>query len=228
MALEYYELQMRQSGNLAAAEFARVTREQYGDIALPNNSHVEKTPVEFKTFSDESRKALEDRGFVIYGLQGESIISLRDSGRKFQSDWHRSYHEFEARTSKLSQVAINPNPDKFFIHGSNNKRLNTQEEMIAKFSKELTSGSNRVNGVRAIMGGAADYVELTFRHFDTTQSDLFGPDYNYKYTRTDTPTNGSNVAIVGHFSVDYGLRLDVWLRDRGNANVLAVPLVVPA
>ena len=226
MALEYYELQMRESGNIAAAEYARVTREQFGDISLPsNNGHLEVPLVEVVKFSDGARTALEKRKYVIHTLTGQSMKSLRDSGRKFWTNWHRQYPDFEALTSMHSEVAINP--DKLFIDNSDNKTLEQQEKMIRKFSESLAKGRNRIPGVEAVMGGAPDYVELAFRHLDVTGDYLFGEKYGYNYTRTKTYLE-AYVAHVGSFFPAGGLHVFGWGPDDGDDDVFAAPLVVPA
>ncbi len=226
MALEYYELQMRQAGNIAAAEYARVTREQYGDVALPsNNGHVEIPTVSVIRFSDEAKATLEKQKFVIYELTGQSIKSLRDSGRKFWTDWHKQYPDFESLTSMHSEVAIHPK--QLFIDNSHNKTLAEQEEMIKKFSADLAKGRNRIPNVEAIMGEASDYVELAFQHLDTTGDYLFGEKYGYNYARTKTRV-GAGVAGVGRFYPTYGLYVGYWHHDVGGDDVFAAPLVVPA
>lgn len=172
------------------------------DIAFPSfAAPVEKqvvktpeTPVEIKRFSQEQREALEKQGFVIYGLTGQSIKTLRDNGHKFWSDWHKSLPDFEALGSMHSEVAINPS--KPFLPKSNNKTLAQQEDMVGKFSEEL---GKKVKGVKAIIGQAPDYVELVFAHLDSTKEYLFGAKDNYDYARTKTPTGGSHVAYVGSF-----------------------------
>ncbi len=225
MALEYYELNI---GDPKAAQLARDLREAHGDVPLPIQNGSSPKPAEIKRFSDEAVEALLKRDFVIHDLNGESIASLRGAGRRFWSTWHRDYPEFEAKTSRLTQVAINPDPERFFLPESNRKTLKQQEEMIAKFSKELASGKNRIKGVVAIMGEMPDYVELAFRHLDATQKYLFGPDYDYNYARTKTLSVGSDVANVGYFDPDHGLSIGYWHRGKGYDNVWAVPLVVPA
>ena len=183
----------------------------------------ERVPAEIKRFSAEQREALGKQGFVIYGLTGQSIKSLRDSGHKFRSDWHKSLPDFEALGSMHSEVAINPNRP--FLPKSYNKTFTEQEDMIDKFSEEL---EKRVKGVKAIIGQASDYVELTFAHLDSTKEYLFGTKDNYDYARTKTPTSGSFVARVGNFDVDNGLYVSRWLADDGIDSVHAAPLVVPA
>lgn len=57
-------------------------------VVTPAETPVAKTPeapVEIKRFSQEAKEALEKQGFVIYGLTGQSIKTLRDAGRNFWS-----------------------------------------------------------------------------------------------------------------------------------------------
>lgn len=194
-------------------------------VAAPVEKPVVKTPeaqVEIKRFSQEAREALENQGFVIYGLTGQSIKTLRDSGHKFWSTRHKELPDFEALDSMHSEVAINPN--KLFLPGSNNKTLAQQEKMVEEFLQELRK---KVPGVKAIIGQALDYIELAFAYLDATNEYLFGAKDNYGYARTKTPTSGSYVAYVGRFVVSGGLYVNDWGRDHGYDDVHAAPLVVP-
>ena len=208
-----------QEGDKKAAAFARILREQFGDVPLP----TVEVRGETKRFSPEVRKALEKEGYLIYTLTGQSIKSLREAGRKFSSTWHKGYPDFEALTSRLSEVAIDPN--KLFLPDSNNKTLVEQEKMVEEFSQKL---SKKVEGVEAIIGEAPDYVELAFVHLDATGEYLFGKKYNFDYARTKTQAGGPCVVRVGYFRPDYGLYVSFWDRVHGYGNVWAASLVVPA
>jgi hypothetical protein len=221
MVMERWESVQRQKGNIAGAEMAKVLRNQFGDVPFPSVVTPEKQ-LEIKRFSKEQKEALEKQGFVIYGLTGQSIKTLRDSGHKFWSTWHKELPDFEALGSMHSEVAINPN--KPFLPKSNNKTLAQQEDMIGKFSEEL---GKKVLGVKAIIGQAPDYVELAFAHLDSTKEYLFGAKNNYDYARTKTPTSSSDVAGVGSFYAVGGLAVCSWIRDRSFDIVHAAPLVVP-
>lgn len=193
------------------------------DIVLPQVAvATETTPIEVRRFSQEAKEALRNQGYAVYELTGQSIASVRDSGRKFWSTWHRDYPDFEALTSMHSEVAINP--AKLFLPKSNNKTLGQQEELIARFSKDL---GTIAQGVEAIMGEAPDYVDLAFARLNDTGEYLFGEKDGYNYARTKTPTVDSNVASVGDFHPANGLSVGRWFRGSGHGRVFAVPLVVP-
>ena len=179
---------------------------------------------EIKRFTPEARQLLEERGFVIHELTGQSIKTLRDSGKSFWSTWHENNPKLEAMPSRSSEVAINP--AQLLLPDSNRKTLEEQEQMVREFSKELTEETT-IKDIEAVIGEMPDYIDLAFAHFDATGVRLFGEDYGYNYARTKTPTVGSVVAFVGVFRVDDGLYVDGWSRDDGRAYVFASPLVVP-
>lgn len=185
-----------------------------------------ETNIRIKRFSPEQKKALEKQGFIIHELTGQqSIKSLRGSGRKFRTTWHKGLPGFEALTSIRSEVAINPNL--LFLPNSNRKNLKDQEKMVEEFSKKL---GRQISGIKAIIGDVADYVELAFQHLAATkgQEYLFGKKYEYGCARTKTNTSGSNVADVGNFSAVDGLGVNRWPADNGSADLWVSPLVVPA
>lgn len=190
----------------------------FQDVALPQTPK-ETAPIEVKRFTDEAREALQKEGYRIYQLTGESIRTLRQGGRKFWSTWHQDgqYEAFETQGSMHSEVAVRP--DALFIPKSNNKTLKKQEDAIARFSGDL---AKKVKGVEAIMGEAPDYVELAFAHLDATGNRLFGEKYGYNYARTKTLTAGSDVAGVGGFPADDGLRVNA-----SGLVTMAVPLCSP-
>ena len=227
MSMEHWRLGQLAKGNSAAGKIAEGLIEQFVDISLPSVEvrplPVTEAPVEIKRFSAEQREALEKQGFVIYGLSGQSIKTLRDSGHKFWSTWHNSLPDFEALGSMHSEVAINPN--KPFLPESSNKILTQQEAMVEKFSQAL---EKKIPGVKAIIGQATDYAEFAFKHLDLTGNYLFGSKDNYNYARTKTPVGRSSVAIVGSFLADGGLGVNGWGADDGGDSVCAAPLVVPA
>lgn len=211
------------SGDRERAEILKAMMKGRGqDVSWPYSERH----LEIKRFSGEAHQELEKRGFMVYELTGqESIKSLREQGFPFWTTWHKDYQDypdFEAQTARASEVAINPDPRKVFIPGSNGKTLDQQLRMVSDFSRKLG-----VNGAIAEIGGVGDYVGVVAKHLNATGVRLFGEKYDYDYARTVTPTVGSSVAIVGCFSADRGLRVSHFGRGYGGYNVWAAPLVVP-
>lgn len=199
-------------------EMAELLLRKHGDVRLTT-----ERPSEVKRFSGEARQELEKRGFAVYELTGqESIKNLREQGFPFWTTWHKSYPDFEAQTARASEVAINPDPKKVYIPGSNRTTLDQKLRMVSDFSRKLG-----IKGAIAEMGGVGDYVGVVEKHLNATGVRLFGEKYNYNYAQTVTPTVGSGVAVVGYFSADDGLGVRSYGRDNGYSLVWAAPLVVP-
>lgn len=200
-----------------------IERGMYGDVPLSSN---ERQGV-IKSFSKEEEEALKREGLkAIYTLTGETIQTQKDAGRKFWYIAPSDGGRLLVLRSRFSQVAIDPRPDKFFLPKSNNISLDNQLEMIAEYSRKLQKRLG-IQTIEAIMGEAPDYTQLAFAHLDATSERLFGEKYDYNFTRTKTPTVGSDVALVGDFNADYGLIVSGWHRGRGDDDVFASPLVVP-
>jgi len=174
-----------------------------------------------RLFPDEAREQLAKKRYIIYSLTGQSIKTLKITGRQFDTTWHQAYPDFEARQSRLGEVAINP--EQLFLAGSNNKTLSEQLRLVALLSQHL---SRKVPGVEATIAGAPDYVELAFAHLDETGNRLFGKDYNYNYARTVTPFD-SGFACVGHLDADNRLNV-AWHPENGSSRVWVAPLLIPA
>jgi len=228
MAFQHLERNLKRSGDTDLAKIAIGLRDAWRqrhlgqkDIPLPTvaRTAVETEAPEIQRFSTEAREALEARGFVVYELTGQSIKSLRDQRHPFWSTWHKDYPQFEALPSRKSEVAIDPS--KLFIPRSNNKTLAEQLEAVRKFSDGLN-----IPGVEAVLGEAADYTELAFTHLDKTGKRLFGSDYGFNYTRTQTRVEGL-VASVGDLYADHGLDVDHWYPSNRHGDLFAAPLVVP-
>jgi hypothetical protein len=191
---------------------------------VPNPDNREgQLPAEILRFTQEAREALERKGYVIYGLKGESIQSLKEAGRPICQTWenrvppnlskvykHRlSYPEFDEMPSMRSEVGINPTE----LYLSTNKReaLKEQEARVKEFSRKL---SRIIPGTAAIIGQAPDYIELGFQHLDATGQLLFGEDFNDTFATTKTSVgtydNDEYVAVVGNYGGPKTLAVQAW------------------
>lgn len=182
---------------------------QCRDVSLS----IERPLSQMLKFTPEACGGLERLGCKIYSLTGQSIRTLRDAGKTIRKV-RKDYLQLEEMTSRLTEVAINPN--QLFLPGSNGKTLAEQERMMAKFSSGL-----QINGVEAVIGEMPDYVELIFQHLDETESHLFDKDY-HGHARTKT----KNVA-VGYFHIGRGQYIPGWGHVKNDDNVFVIPLIVP-
>lgn len=228
MAIQRLENELRATGNPADLELAdrvaAILKDRGKDLPQPTK---EGQP-EIKRFTSEAREALEKQGYIVYSLTEKSIKTIIELGRPIRSSWHKDYPDFEAHGSMRSEVAINPKA--LFLPESYDKTLPQQEAMVAEFSQVL---EKKVPSVKALIGDAADYVELVFLHLDATRRSqskavyLFGERNYYNETITKTPVGDSSVARVGSFTTNEGLRIGYLDTGDGHPLVSAAPLIIP-
>lgn len=185
-----------------------------------------KGVVEIKPFSKEALEFLKKKHFLYYPLNRHSLKDQELVSRPF---WYivDAGENFLNLPSMQSEAAF-PSRDEFLLPKSNKLTLSQQQEMIDEYSYKLQRefGSEEL---KAVMGDAPDYCLLAFLHLDATKDYLFGEKDNYNFTRTKTPTSGTNVANVGSpKSPHYGLIVNHWDAGLGNDFLYAAPLVVPA
>lgn len=230
--MQYLERELRATGNTLDGKLADIManmRKARGkDIPLPKDPRVaipkEERPTEAKRFSDEAQEALNEKGYVIYALTGQSINSLRESGCKFSSDRHKDYQYFEASTSRRSEVAI-LYPGQPYIFESRNEDLSRQETFIAHYGEYGIE--TEINGIKAIMGNAPDYIELALTHLKATGERLFGEKYGSAFVRTKSKIKRNDYVVVGNFDKDKGLEIGHLNAKSKSLNVFAVPLIIP-
>lgn len=171
-------------------------------------------------FTPEARRQLKKAGYHTYCLTGQSISVLRKEGRPLSTVWYKNDPEVEMDVSRRLEVAINPN--KLLLTKSNRNTPLTQDRMVEEFSKEL---AKNIGQVGAVIGGVADYADLSFLHLDETGERLFGERHHFSYVRTVTQTKDSSFIFIGNFSIHDGLDIDHW--GRGVGDLWIAPLVVP-
>src|SRR5258708_9820489 len=87
-------------------------------------------------FSSKARAILKKQGYLIDSLSGKTIKDLKAAGKLFWPYPDTTGWEVDGLPSKLSEVAFNPHPKKFFLPSSNNKTFSEQESMLAQYSVE--------------------------------------------------------------------------------------------
>lgn len=184
-------------------------------------------------FSKEARQALLEDGATIYGLTGETIRAQQEAGRPF---WYVPQVEsLLTLPSRRMEIAIYADPKRFFVPESFDKTKSQQEALVVREAQALRERLG-ISGITMILPEAPEATEAIFRHFDQTEGvRLLGEDYKdpkngwWRYIRTNTPTNsaGSEVADVGCFLADYGLRIGDWDAGDRYGCVGAARWVVP-
>lgn len=182
-------------------------RELYGP--LPEHIIVVESQ-----FTRVERKRLKDDGAYPHLLVGETIGLQREGGRRFWSTWHKG-QPIEALASRVMEVAIYPEPERFFVPGTFNKPAAEREALVKQDGEDLRNRL-KLPGIDEVVPQAPEATEVLFKHLDKTGIYLLGEDYRdtetsyYLYMGTKTPTNkeGSNFALVGRFVVGDGPRVD--------------------
>lgn len=227
---------LRVAAKLARREGAP---EHFSDGSKSQETTVTEQLVLRERFTDEEKEALRNDGAVIYLLHGETILSQKESQRaKGKPSFGYVVDAGErllALPSRKIEVAIYPDPEKFFVPGSFNKSVKKQEEKVMQDARELRLRLNLSAVTEIIPDEAATLSEIGFQHLDATGVWLFGKEYavaqglDWVYGRTKNPTNasGSIVAYVGNAYPDSGLDVGGWRRDDGLHSVGALRLVVP-
>jgi len=185
------------------------------------------------TFTEEERKALVDDGAVPYLLTGETIKSQKSAKRRpfvevadgYEVDGKNRLTEFPSR---IMEVAIYPDPERFFVPNSFNKTTDQQIALVeqdAQFLRERL----RQPKIGQILPEVSEVTEVLFKHVNATKVRILGKGYGkWSYIRTGTPTNkeGSYVASVGRWDRG-GLYVNEWNRSISSTLLGAARWVVP-
>jgi len=178
-------------------------------------------------FEDEKKKLIED-GAVIYELAGDTIGRQQESGRKF---WYvtNGGQQLLQLPSLRTEVAIYPDPERFFVPKSGGKDLETIKALLREDAKNLRMRLKLDRIDEIVPNEASTLTELFFKHADKTGVLLFGSEFGFLYGITNNPINdqATRVANVGSADVEHGLCIRGWFHEVGNAHVHVVRLVVP-
>lgn len=185
------------------------------------------------TWSDEEKEVLIKDGAVLYLPTGETINGQKQNNRPF---WYvAGGYVIDGRNRLLDfpsrpiEIAIYPDPERFFVPGSFDKSKAAQEDLLKEDCDQLRKRTGLEN-LDQILPEASEATERIFNYFDEIRIRLLGKDYGYRWLRTNTPTNqsGSGFAGVGGFLDADGLVVGDFRRDGGRPALGAARWVVPA
>lgn len=180
---------------------------------------VESKPQEYRPFTEQETGVLIGDGVAILDLTEETIEDQQKAGRRFGYVSARGDILLKVPSIK-TQVAIFPDPERFFVPNTGWKGFSTrddlamQEELTKKDAEELRERTGLEDLDEIIPSSAATLTQLTFLYFDRTTREgkgvwLFGRDYGFRYGRTNHPMNRSDapeffrVGFAGGVVVDY-------------------------
>ncbi len=165
-------------------------------------------------------------GLAVYQTEGKTPIQLTSEGMKY---WFLN-PALEDRVSEPALLAFRPNPQDFFLKGSQNIPWDTQVELldeeIQRFERQYPD-----SGMVMRVGHLPEWTELSWKHFQATKVRPFGRDFGFNHTWTDTYENerpGARRADVGRWDGAHGLSADLWgpddvLPDLGLAPLVEIP-----
>lgn len=180
----------------------------------------------------QEKAVLIKAGALIYPLTGRTIIDHVRAGRPIQYSDSETCSKIVNSPLQAIEVAIFPDPTEFLVPGTEGKSFVDQQALVREDSDVFLRRGLGLEGVELIFGEAADFVELTFQHFDRGLLDgkdwrLFGKNYDYLCSRTQTPIGESGYfAVVGQYLVVNGLYVGGFGVD-GIQHVGVLRLVVP-
>lgn len=249
MALERW-IKQQQAVWPNAVEASRGLLARFGDVPLQDQP-VLHSPVgrltlptpeqvaEVSRFTNETERILKEDGAKVYELGRTTINTQRDAQRaKGKPSFWYVTDGGDSRPSRLSQVAIYSDPERFFVPNTGGKNLTAQEKLVKKDAEDLRKRLKSEDIDEVIPEEASTLTEVTFMYLDETGEWLFSETYarahnlNFVYGRTKNPTKFSHgvvsdVADVGGALPVGGVSVRSWHRGGGRDDILAVRLVMP-
>ncbi len=233
-------------GNPEMANYLKTGVQIARNLRLPESSYInalltptyvfeKEKPQEYRPFTDLEKRVLRiDDAFILSLDREKTIEGQKATGRPFRYMSYGGDILLKAR-STITEVAIYPDPKRFFIPNSAGEKLilSVQEELTEKDAEELRQRTGLEDLDEIIPSQASILTELTFRYLDETTKKgkgvwLFGRDYGYAYGITKNPTCyfGSYIARVGNADSVRGVAVEDWSYVVGNDNTFVVRLVV--
>lgn len=186
-----------------------------------------------KGWSNEEVMTLIMDGATTYYPTGETVRSqilaekklcyqlgsYKINGRDRLLDW----------PSRSLEVAIYPDPDRFFVPGSLNQAKCKQKMLIETDVTKLRKRLGMEN-IDIIFPEASEAIEVFFQHYEAVGMRLLGRDYNFLWMRTATFTNNVHprrFARVGAWADAGTLYIRDWFANRGLPDLGVARWIVP-
>lgn len=177
-----------------------------GDISLsgklPQVAGVQNREAILSPLSAETQKLIErmrNDGYAVYETTGRTPASLKSDGMRY---WFLN--------DKLADIVASPAllafkkaPSEFFLPGSHNI---FHDEQVKLLPEEQAKIDKKYSGAGLIVreGKLPEWTELALKHFKATGVRIFGRDYGYNYTWTDTYESGKQGASRADFGGWHG------------------------
>lgn len=174
-----------------------------------------------KEFDEEAKRALVKEGYTIYALTGASAEGM-SSGFKDLVSLLKDHPQHLRARSRKSEVAVKH--DSYYLAGSGDKSFLEQQAMVENFSLELQT---KIPNVEAVVGIAADYIELSIRHANETRKPFKNEIGTFTRTLSMGAIGPDSVIVVGRGGGKGEIFLMSAPNQKGVSNLQIAPIVVP-
>lgn len=204
--------------------------EKFGDISESEKSTPQNRETILSPLSPETQKIIEhmrNDGYAVYETTGRTPKSLESGGMR--------YYFLNPKLADVTAVpallAFKKAPSEFFLPGSQNiphdKQIKFLPQEQAKVDKKYPGA-----GLIVREGKLPEWTEVALQHFKATGGvRIFGSDYGYHYTWTDTYESekpGADRAVFGGWGGARGAGANLWRPDYvrpslGLASLVEIP-----
>lgn len=193
---------------------------------LPQTVSVQNREAIRSPLSTETQKLIEHMrrdGYAVYETSGRTPASLKSDGMRY---WFLD-NKLADITAPPALLAFKKAPSELSLPGSQNI---VHDEQVKLLPKEQVRIDKKYPGAGLIVreGKLPEWTELALKHFKATGVRIFGSDYGYNYTWTDTYENeklGAYRACFGLWFGAYGADALLWDPGRVNPRLRLASLV---
>lgn len=162
-------------------------------------------------------------GYAVYETTGQTPAGVRNKGMKF---WYLD-PKLEDLSAVPALIAFRKAPSKIFLPRSRNI-LHDEQVKLLPAEQARVDGAYPGAGLVVREGKLPEWIELAWKHFTETNVRIFGCDYNYNSTWTDTyegEQQGARRAVFGYWVETHGAVAALWRPDAVSPGLGLAPLV---
>lgn len=210
---EFGDLDLAKQQAKILAEFQR-RHPGMEDVSLTgklSQLQTARSEVVLPPLSPETQRIVERMrhgGYAIYETTGKTPVAVKSEGMKF---WYLN-PRLEDLTAVPALLAFRKAPSEFFLPGGHNI---PHDEQVKLIPGEQAKVDAKYPGAGLVVreGKLSEWIELAWEHFRATDVRIFGRDYGYKSTWTDTYESkqpGARRASVGRWLEADGADAFLW------------------
>jgi len=178
---------------------------------LPQAVGVRNQEATPSPLSAETQKLVEHMrsdGYAVYETTGRTPASLKSDGMRY---WFLN-DKLADLTAPPALLAFKKNSSEFFLPESQNVIHSEQVKLLLEEQSEVDKRYPNA-GLVVREGKLPEWTEIALRHFKTTGVRIFGRDYGYNLTWTDTYESekpGASRAYFGSWGEANGAVASLW------------------